>query len=459
MTVESTTLVLDIGKTNVKLVVLDKTGRILDELRRDSDSLDAPPYLHLDADGIWQWMLESLGRLARSYTIDAIVPTTHGSTAALIAGQERLLPIPDYEAEIPAAIEEEFQGLAPPFSETYSPDFPTGLNLAKQLFWLEKEFPEDFARAESALTYPQYWAWRLTGVRASELTSLGCHSHLWNPLECRFSTLVSRLGWDRLFPPMRSAFEPLGRVTEDIAQSTGLSPECQVFCGIHDSNGSFSLYLRGCDRPFSLLTTGTWVVTMSPRLPLEKLDEKRDTMAIVDVMGRPLPVGRFMGGREFEILTQDARSREFTEADLRSVIQKRSFVLPSFASAGPFMGQEGSFVGPEPESSGEILSRASLYLALMTRESMRLLGMDGDLMIDGGFLKNPLYCRLVATLGDCERCFTNDQSEGTAVGAGMLAVWQSADTQWPLDLQPVETLEISGLSEYAAEWQSKVESF
>ena len=196
---------------------------------------------------------------------------------------------------------------------------------------------------------------------------------------------------------------------------------------------------------------------MSPRLPLEKLDARRDTLAIVDINGDPLPVGRFMGGREFEILTENADSKDFTKADLSSVIEKRSFLFPSYAPAGPFMGREGSSVGPEPETSGEIVARATLYLALMTVTSMRMLGMDGDLMIDGGFVKNTLYCRLLATLGDCEQYFVNHQTEGTAVGAGMLTCWNDADIAWPLDPQSVEPLKLPGLAEYAAEWRQQVD--
>jgi len=453
----STTLVLDVGKTNVKLLVMTRTGEILDEARRDNASVDQPPYLHIDVDGIWQWMLETMARFASSHDIDAIVPTTHGSTAALVAGQELLLPIPDYEAQIPDAIENAFGAVSPPFSETYSPDLPAGLNLGRQLFWLQNAHTNEFSRAEWALTYPQYWSWLLSGVAASETTSLGCHSHLWNPLQDRFSSLVESQGWARLFPPKRAAFDALGPVTADVRKVTGLSTECQVFCGIHDGNAAFSLYLRGHDRPFSLLSTGTWVVTMSPRLPLEKLDARRDTLAIVDINGDPLPVGRFMGGREFEILTENADSKDFTKADLSSVIEKRSFLFPSYAPAGPFMGREGSSVGPEPETSGEIVARATLYLALMTVTSMRMLGMDGDLMIDGGFVKNTLYCRLLATLGDCEQYFVNHQTEGTAVGAGMLTCWNDADIVWPLDPQSVEPLKLPGLAEYAAEWRQQVD--
>ena len=70
--------------------------------------------------------------------------------------------------------------------------------------------------------------------------------------------------------------------------------------------------------------------------------------------------------------------------------------------------------------SGEIIARATLYAALMTATSTGMLEIDGDLMVDGGFVNNIWYCRLLATLAGSERCFVNHQTEGTAVGAGMI---------------------------------------
>ena len=111
------------------------------------------------------------------------------------------------------------------------------------------------------------------------------------------------------------------------------------------------------------------------------------------------------------------------------------------------------------ESSGEIRARATLYLALMTVTGTRMLEFDGDLMIDGGFVNNPLYCGLLATLSGSERCFTNHQSEGTAIGAGMLAVWDHDDIDWPLRLLPVEKFEDPGLADYAQQWERAVEGY
>ena len=55
-------------------------------------------------------------------------------------------------------------------------------------------FPRRSRTAPRSSTYPQYWAFRLTGVAATEVTSLGCHTDLWNPRAGAFSSLVERDG-------------------------------------------------------------------------------------------------------------------------------------------------------------------------------------------------------------------------------------------------------------------------
>jgi hypothetical protein len=84
------------------------------------------------------------------------------------------------------------------------PLLPAGLNLGRQLYWQQANFPAEFARARHILMYPRYWAWRLSGKLASEVTSLGCHTDLWAPEENAWSSLVERQGWTALFPPLQS---------------------------------------------------------------------------------------------------------------------------------------------------------------------------------------------------------------------------------------------------------------
>ena len=447
------TLVLDIGKTNVKLMVMSKIGSILDESRMDNASIDAPPYLHLDPDRIWQWLLDRAAEFAQGYDIDAIITTTHGCAGVLVDDAGPILPPMDYEANVPDDVAKAFEVVQPPFSQSQCPSLPQGQNLGRQLFWQQHAFPDQFAQTQWVLTYPQYWAWRLSGVAASEITSMGCHSHLWEPGNRRFSTLVEQMGWRELFPPMKAAFDALGTIMPHIAQRTGLSPDCRVYNGIHDSNSAYSLYLHGHERAFSLVSTGTWVIMFSPRMDLAQLNQDRDTLATVNLLGEPLPTARFMGGREFEILTGDLDTREFSVRDVRAVIDKRSFLSPSFTLGGPFSGRQGKTVGPELTEPGEILARATIYLALVTRTSMNILQSDGDLLIDGGFVNNTMYCRLLAKLSGHERCYVNHATEGTAVGAGMLTVWNDDSSAAPLELTPVEPFEDPGLDAYAAQWE------
>src|SRR5690606_5976472 len=140
---------------------------------------------------------------------------------------------------------------------------PMGLNLGAQLFWLQQSFPEAFGKARAVLTYPQFWSFRLTGVLASEVTSLGCHTDLWNPEANDFSTLVDVMGWRRLYPPRRAASDILGAVLPPVAECTGLDAEAPVLCGIHDSNASLLPHLLSRTPPFAVISTGTWVVAMA----------------------------------------------------------------------------------------------------------------------------------------------------------------------------------------------------
>ncbi len=449
------TLVLDIGKTNSKLLVMSKRGEVLGVLKTDSSALKGLPYLHLDTGRVWSWLLEAIAESVKSHCIDAIVTSTHGCTAALVDENDLVLPVMDYEVEVPEEVNRAFEPLIPPFRQTQTPDLPQGLNLARQLFWQQCAFPDEFSRVKNILMYPQYFGWRLSGVAAGELTSVGCHTHLWHPGRRDFTELVDTQGWRELFPPMRPAFEPLGPVVPEVARETGLPADCMVYPGVHDSNANFALYLRGHRTPFSLISAGTWVVIMSPRMPLDSLDPNRDTMAIVDVEGNPLPTARYMGGRDFELLTKgEGAGILFTEADLLHVIEQGSFVLPSLTPGGPFMGRKREMRGSEPGKPAEAAARATLYVALMTAASCRLMRTDGELIIDGGFANNEWYCRLVAALTGHERCLVNPDSQGTAIGAGMLASWDLAEVDWPLQLREIEPFAHAELDRYRKTWEA-----
>ena len=78
----------------------------------------------------------------------------------------------------------------------------------------------------------------------------------------------------------------------DICDETGLSTECRVYPGVHDSNASLLRHMkgRGSD-PFTVVSTGTWVVVMARGGNVARLDEPKDMLANVDIYGDVVPCG------------------------------------------------------------------------------------------------------------------------------------------------------------------------
>ena len=122
-------LVIDIGKTNAKLVLVD-TGTLaeLDVLTRPNRVLPGPPYPHADIEGLWAFIVDGARRLHSRHRVDAVVATTHAATAALIdANGDLALPVLDYEHAGPDDVADLYDALRPQFEETGSPRLPAGL--------------------------------------------------------------------------------------------------------------------------------------------------------------------------------------------------------------------------------------------------------------------------------------------------------------------------------------------
>ncbi|MBL9050693.1 MAG: FGGY-family carbohydrate kinase [Tabrizicola sp.] len=445
--------VIDIGKTNAKLLAIDlSTGMERIVARRPNEVVSSAPYPHFDVEALWSFLLAALGELGRSQQVDAISITTHGASAALVDAAGRLaLPVLDYEHPGPDDLSADYDAQRPPFSETGAPRLPGGLNLGAQLFWQAQRFPAAFAETRHILTYPQYWAFRLTGIAASEATSLGCHTDLWNPFGRSFSSLVERMGWSALFPPLHPAGAVLGPILPDIARTTGLPAATPVLCGIHDSNASLVPWLGRKD-PCSVLSTGTWMIVMSLGGGTVTLDARRDTLINVNARGAPVPTARFMAGREFDELTR-GQTPAASEATERMVLASQVMVLPSLhPTTGPFPGQVASWTPTEPEDAGARVAAASFYVALMGAACLSLIGAEGEIIVEGPMGGNRAFARMLATATGRDVLLAG-QGAGTGLGAALLAGPLTAPRAAPERIRP-ETEPV--WKDYAALWQARV---
>jgi sugar (pentulose or hexulose) kinase len=255
--------------------------------------------------------------------------------------------------------------------------------------------------------------------------------------------------------PVRSAFDALGPVLPGIAREIGLSAPVPVYCGIHDSNASLLPHLVSREAPFAVVSTGTWVVNFGVGGDLDHLDPKRDALANVDAYGRAVPSSRFMGGREFEILSAEIGpvAQEEAKAAVAPAIEKSVMLLPNVApGSGPFPGKTSRWLGAENASPAERLAAVCLYLSLMTEACLGLIGAKGPIIVEGPFALNGTYLTLLAALTGRD-VTALPGSTGTSQGAALLAGIKpvhGAETHFA-------PLPIPGLGDYRAAWYAAMQ--
>jgi L-fuculokinase len=194
-----------------------------------------------------------------------------------------------------------------------------------------------------------------------------------------------------------------------------------VFCGVHDSNVSLLPHLGSRRAPFTIISTGTWVILLAPGLSVTGLDPADDTLANVDVEGRPVATARFMGGREYAAIAGAPGNPD--PVSLARVIASGATALPCFAGqggGGPFASRQGEIRGNVASDDRPAL--ATLYVVLMSDLMLTRLGVvTGDLIIEGSFAGNPLYAALLAALRPSQQVFAGSDAAGTARGAALLS--------------------------------------
>lgn len=456
---DSLAAVLDIGKTNARLTLIDTASgeRVWSAQRPSIAVKGAHPWRELDVAGIEAWLLEALMAAPERERIAAVVPVAHGAAAVLLDADGGVLTAPDYEDpcfdETRAAYEAERDA----YADTCSPPLPLGLNLGAQLFHLETRHPELFARVARIVTYPQYWAWRLSGVLAGERTSLGCHTDLWLPAAGEFSGLARRRGWDRRLPPLRWADETLGALRPELARRLGMDPRCRILCGIHDSNASYFVHLQalGKARPFAVVSSGTWTIAMAAGCDIRHLIREKDMLANVDAHGHPVATGRFMGGREYaQVAGDEGLAAVPTAAALEAVMRAGTFALPSFVpDCGP-VRHEGRITGPAPQDGTGKAALATVYVALMTDLVLDLLQARGTVLVDGPLGRNPLFAPLLAALRPADSVIVPTRASDTTQGGFLLAAPEQA---LAVDnAAAVHGIALPGLADYKVRWRALV---
>jgi sugar (pentulose or hexulose) kinase len=251
-------------------------------------------------------------------------------------------------------------------------------------------------------------------------------------------------------PPKRPS-DILGGLMPEVAALTGLPAGTPVCVGIHDSNASLYPYLRSRNGAFSVVSTGTWVVSMAVGAAPLVLDPTRDVLVNANALGQPVPSARFMGGREFETI-MSAQHTVPTAIDRAQALARTVILLPAVEpESGPFAGRQMAWTA-EPETPGQRLVALSWYLALMTDTCLSLVGAEGPVIVEGPFARNSDFLDMLASLrpGGVE---TAASATGTSIGAALLMQTTSPKPATALHAMPSAKVE---LARYASLWRSAI---
>ena len=327
----------------------------------------------------------------------------------------------------PDALAADYDAVRPPFAETGTPRLPIGLNLGAQLFWQARSISRRSSpRSRRIVTYPQYWAYRLSGVLANEVTSLGCHTDLWNPARGDYSRRWStRMGWRQLMAPVRTAGDRLGPILPDIAPANRARPPTRR------SSAASTIPTPRCCRiccrasrrsPSSRPAPGSSPWRSAARR--STLDPARDTLVNVNALGDPVPSARFMGGREFSTLV-DAGRRGLRRCRYRGMCSTAAIMLlPSVQQgSGPFPDRASSWIG-----DGDRLAPAQRFAAvsLLPRDD------DGDLPRADRRRRPGRSSRVRSRgTGSLARCWRRDRTRGACRRTAAPPAPASAQRCWP----------------------------
>ena len=261
-----------------------------------------------------------------------------------------------------------------------------------------------------------------------------------------------------LFPPMAQAWAEIGGLLPEF-RGASFRGRGRVLAGIHNSSANYIRYLAAGFSRFTLLSSGTWIISFDTSTTVDQLQEERDTSTNTDIFGRRVASSRFFGGREFELVAGEAATVTAYAADVQALVASGTMALPSFSGASgpvPESGGKGRIVGELTGGPPLRAALAALYCALMVSEQLDAVSSKHDVIVDGPFAKNALFLGLLASLRRGQKVLASALIDGTAAGAFCLAMMRGDRLpRVRLNVIEIAAIDIAGLPDYQAAWRMK----
>ena len=443
------TAIFDIGKTNKKFFLFDEQFREVHRAyTRLDESTDEDGFACENLEQLTAWMEAAFQEAMANpeFEIRRLNFSTYGASFVhLDKDGKPVAPLYNYLKPFPEDLLEDFFQRYGPAGEwaaqTASPVMGM-LNSALQLYWLKYRRPEVFSRIHRSLHLPQYCTYLFTGKYFSEYTSIGCHTGMWNFKEKDYHRWIYEEDIDLLLPPIQPT---TSAVKADFNEKT-----IQVGVGIHDSSAALLPYIISNTEPFLLISTGTWSIALNPysQENLNVEDLQRDCLNYLRVDGKPVRAARIFLGNEYKIWSQkladhfqqpynrhrqvkpDPEILKKLEKFQKPVFHWESIEWPGLEKPVATHTDLGLF--SSYEEAYHQLIKELVELQVSTLQLAKGKTKARKIYIDGGFVDNELFIRLLANSLKEEELITTESPLGSALGAAMAVHNRAVDPNFLL---------------------------
>lgn len=426
------TAVFDIGRTNKKFFLFDRDFQeVHREYIRFDEITDEDGYPTENIEALENWAKEVFDKMLDSpeYDIEALNFSCYGASLVHIDENGKpLTPLYNYMKPLKDEVYESFYGAYGPENElsrvTGSPKLGM-LNTGMHLYWLKYAKPAIFKKIKYSLHLPQYLSYLFTGIPVSEYSSVGCHTILWDYEKKDYHSWVYQEGIQEKLPHLVSA-----RKTVPINYK---GKTVQMGAGIHDSSSALIPYVRSLNKPFLLLSTGTWSISINPFNTgmLTLTDIENDSLFNMRIDGSPVKVSRLFLGNEYKLQVKALSEHYGVSDDYHKTVkfdQNVFFELnKDFVAMFKWSSISSEAMPEETKIPYDDFEHAyhqlMLELVLLQVKSIRAaLGSENieRLYVDGGFSHNDVYLHLLSEHLGSMKLSTTDCSLGSALGAAIV---------------------------------------
>ncbi len=444
--------VFDIGKTNKKVFLWNELYQIVFERQQNFNEIpDEDGFLGEDLPAVRLWMLQTFAEINSlpDYQICALNFSGYGATVVFVDEKGHAVsPLYNYLKAFP-------EGLFPysnyggedEFARATASPILGNLNSGLQAFRVSQVSLEVWEKTRWVMHWPNFLSSIFTGNFASEITSIGCHTALWDFDKKTYHDWVTDFGLRNKLPEIAPSN------TSYLNEETNIP----VGLGLHDSSSALVPYLRVMHSPFLLLSTGTWCIAMNPfdEEPLSAIELKNDVLCFLQGNGKPVKAARLFAGNTHEIQIKrlqehfqasptQYKSVEFNASYLE-VLDNQMKNIPSVEQAHMDYLVNCAFnVRDLNKFPTYELAYMQLMIDLACQQifSLRFLLKEDTLvtkiLVDGGFSKNPLYMNFLVHAFPAFEIYGAEVAQASSLGAALMMHETWNTNEIPMDLVKIK---------------------